>query len=119
MISGCDELEVPINLLHTTSATLSARLQSLENAQGDLETTVATRRAAYQQASAQDQLASSFIQDTSRVLRKFLGTKYTEAKWMETGYPGQSTAVPETPEARGAGPQHRVVPDQEAPGISE
>jgi hypothetical protein len=98
-ISGCEELEGQLNLMHTTSSIVSASFKKLEDSQQDLDKAGTALTKANADSQALDVAAYNFIQTASRIFKKSLGNQFN-SKWEPTGYPNKSTRVPSTADDR-------------------
>ena len=96
MIAGCEELEISLGLMHGGSSILNGFFDALEVTEAAFNQSVTAVSDAYKNLKKQDALATAFIKDAAKVLRAFLGERWSQNGWPETGFPNQSTAVPRT-----------------------
>jgi hypothetical protein len=99
MREGCDEAQDAVGLMHCTASVLDGAYANLEAKEKDALSARLARAQAYAQAQSLDTQASTLLSKISRSLRNALSSRFSAA-WQETGWPGNSVAVPATQDAR-------------------
>ena len=99
MQAGCEALQNPIGLMHVTDSVLGGRATALELAETDALAARLARSFAAREAHKLDEKSAILLGKISRHLRNVISTRYT-AGWSETGWPGNSVAVPSTRDER-------------------
>jgi hypothetical protein len=99
MADGCHTHEATIGILQNTEATLRAAITALSNA----ETTAGFKKTelanAYTALEAADEAGITCINNCKLRLRQVLGERWNPG-WEPTGFPDQSTGVPNTQDKR-------------------
>jgi hypothetical protein len=99
MADGCHTHEATIGILQNTEAVLRAAITALSNAEtqaGVKKTAVST---AYDALQAADTAGTTTITNCKLRLQQVLGQRWSAA-WEPTGFPNQSTAVPDKADQR-------------------
>lgn len=99
MADGCHTHEAAIGILQNTEAALRAAITALSNAETQAGLKKTAVSAAYDALQAQDDAGFTCINNCKLRLRQVLGERWSAA-WEPTGFPGQSTAVPEKADVR-------------------
>jgi hypothetical protein len=85
--------------MHVTGSVLNGAIIELQTKDSTYAASRAVRAAAYDAQQLADDAAATFIQKASNMLKNRLGQRWSEL-WQETGFPNQSTAVPNTLDER-------------------
>ena len=96
---GCRTHEATIGILHNTEAAMRAAIAALSNAETQLGLKKTAVGLAYDALQAQDDAGYTCINNCKLRLRQVLGERWS-ITWEPTGFPGNSTAVPEKAELR-------------------
>lgn len=99
MKQGCEELQNPIGLMHVTSSLLETAIAGSEDKDKAYQASRVARSTAFGAQSAADASGTAFIRTAANVLRNRLGQRWS-GRWQETGFPSQSTGVPDTLDKR-------------------
>jgi hypothetical protein len=99
LADGLHQLEATLGVTGVTEAKTRAAITVCHNADNELGTAKSARQTASTGLQAADDAAIEFIGNARKVLSKFLGNRWN-AQWEPTGFPNESTAVPETQEER-------------------
>ena len=99
MIDGLDIHETESDVKQNTKAVLIAALANAQNAKAAHDTAVSTKDTLSAAFDVADANAKAFLHSARFVLAHFLGMFWSQA-WMATGFPDQSTAVPENSSGR-------------------
>ena len=95
MADGCHNHETAIGILHNKETVLRAALSALGLAETDLGLKKAALAAAHEAQDTADKAGVVTLTNCKLRLGKVLGQRWSAA-WEPTGFPGQSTAVPNT-----------------------
>jgi hypothetical protein len=99
MADGLHTLEVPVGVKQNTEAVMRAAITACRSANTALGVAKAARGAAVAAERAADETAREFIREAKKVLQHYLGDAWN-AGWEATGFPHQSTAIPNSEEER-------------------
>lgn len=99
MADGCHTHEATIGILQNTEAAVRAAITALSNAETQAGLKKNAVSTAYDTLQAADDAGFACINNCKLRLRQVLGERWSAA-WEPTGFPGQSTAVPEKADMR-------------------
>jgi hypothetical protein len=99
MADGCHNHEVALGLNNNKEVNVRADILALRNAESAYGTAKDVRQDAVDALQAADAAAEAWLGEARKVLGSFLGNRWSTA-WEPTGWPGQSTAVPNSQEKR-------------------
>jgi hypothetical protein len=91
---GLNELAAGLNLTGTTEAALRTLIASCRSTENEAGKALKLRKTAANVLQAADDVATGFLTQARQVLVLHLGKKWTE-DWAPTGFPNESTAVPQ------------------------
>lgn len=99
MADGCHTHEATIGILQNTEAAMRAAITALSNAETAAGFKKTELAAAYAALEAADAAGTTCINNCKLRLRQVLGERWSAA-WEPTGFPDQSTGVPNTQDKR-------------------
>ena len=99
LIEGCEALQNPIGLMHTTDTVLQAALTNFEQKETQALAARLKRSVSEKDVKALDMQASALLAKVSRSLRNVLSPRYSTL-WQETKWPGNTVSVPATRDER-------------------
>jgi hypothetical protein len=99
MADGCHEHEATINILQNTEAVMRTAISGLSNAETQAGLKKNAVSTAYAALLVADEAGIKTINDCKLRLKQVLGERWN-AGWEPTGFPDQSTALPNTQDKR-------------------
>lgn len=99
MADGCHTHEAAIGILQNTEAAIRAAITALSNAETQAGVKKNAVSAAYATLLAADEAGTTTINNCKLRLKQVLGERWSPA-WEPTGFPDQSTGVPNTQDKR-------------------
>lgn len=99
MADGCHTHETTIGILRNTEAVMRAAIAALSTAETQLGLKKSAVSTAYDALQAVDDAGYDCLNNCKLRLRQVLGERWSAA-WEPTGFPGQSTAVPDKADVR-------------------
>ena len=99
MADGCHTHEATIGILQHTEAAIRSAITALSNAETQAEVKKTAVSTAYAALQAADDAGFDTLTGCKLCLAQKLGQRWSPA-WGPTGFPGQSTAVPDTQDKR-------------------
>lgn len=96
---GCHALEVSIGIKQNTEAAIRAGITGLDTAEASVGNKKLAVSTANDVLQAADEAAKTVLMNCKLWLAKKLGNRWN-ASWEPTGFPGQSTAIPDSQDGR-------------------
>jgi len=96
---GCHTHEVSLGIKQNMESVIRAAILGLETAESDVGTKKLAVSSAYDGVQAADEAGKTLLTNCKLRLAQKLGQRWS-ASWEPTGFPGQSTAVPNAQDAR-------------------
>jgi uncharacterized protein YdcH (DUF465 family) len=99
MADGLHTDAAGVGIAQNTEAIMRAAITAVRNSEADYGTAKDARSAAFDGMQTADTAVEEFLLAAKRVLSQFLGTRWSAA-WEPTGFPNNSTKVPDSQDAR-------------------